>query len=457
VQGDLEAVADSIFPDLVAGKLARRYQGSLLSMASPSFSYPYCDEDFRGELKNRYVYYESSKGCPFACTYCLSSAHPGVYRKELDTVRDELGRILKFGPQTVRFIDRTFNDLPERALAIWQYLAENGGKTLFHFEMAPDRFTPEMLDFLRSLAPGKFQFELGIQSFTPSVLAAVGRRIDLEKAEANLRQLRAYGTVHLHVDLILGLPQETRQTFRDSLSKLFQVGPHYMQLGLLKILPQTPIARSVEDDGYIFSQQPPYPVLMNKWLSHKEMSDLYWLCESVEKFYNNRYFTSFWEYLRGSGEDGASFFEKLYGLCLAQDFFSLAATQELMCRLLVELCRERTDVAVIMDLLRYDWLRCNNRFLPDCLELPEDREAPVKTRSRLYQSLPAELDGCYTRATRNQFFRKTYLLSFSEEALRFLLPDDPEQIDCLGFTGSREPGILSHNRVVVIRCSAARS
>ncbi|MFN2355696.1 MAG: DUF4080 domain-containing protein, partial [Desulfopila sp.] len=417
VLGEIEAVEPEFYNDLQAGRLGSRYRGAFFAMKNRRFDYPYRPEDFAGHLKNRHIYYESSRGCPFGCTYCLSAAEKGLYHKELVTVQKELRDILSHRPKVVRFIDRTFNDMPDRALAIWQFLAAEGGETLFHFEMAPDRFTDEMYDFLATLQPGRFQFELGIQSTNEQTLLAVNRRVDPVEAHRSIAPLVVLGNIHLHVDLILGLPHETDVSFAQSFRDVFAMGAHYIQMGLLKILPDTPLCQGSAEFGYVHCKEPPYAILQTRWIDRATLGDLYWFSEGIEKFYNNRYFLSLWRYLRRRKEDVFAFFQELIACCRADGFFQLAATQELMCTKLVELASRREDRELIVELLRYDWLRCGFRFLPACLQIDSNKEQPQETKSALYQTLPPEMAGVYKKNNRNQFFRKSYFVRISQEAL----------------------------------------
>jgi len=449
VQGEIEAVGDRFYRDLTDGTLSPRYTGNFFKIAVRTFDYPYRESDFTGHLQNRHIYYESSRGCPFSCSYCLSATEKGLYHKELTVVEAELRDIIRHRPKVLRFIDRTFNDLPERALAIWRFLIAEGGETLFHFEIAPDRFTEEMFDFLATVPPGRFQFELGIQSTNPATLAAVHRRVDPAEAHRTVRRLAGFANIHLHVDLILGLPFETKETFAQSFREVFAMGAHYIQMGLLKILPDTPICHGAEEFGYRHSSEPPYAVFANRWLAHEAMSDLYWFSECVEKFVNNRYFASLWRYLRETGEDAFAFFCDLLGRCRERGFFQLAATQELMCSLLVELTACRDDRRLVLDLLRYDWLRCGYRFLPDCLAVEEPSAQPERLRSALYQALPEEMAGGYSRADRNHFFRKSFFLRISREtfALLGLAGNSAESILCV--LAEREVSLYGFNKILV--------
>ncbi len=449
VLGEIEAIGSEFYRDLQAGTLQSKYLGAFFQMPARNFDYPYREQDFTGPLQNRSIYYESSRGCPFSCSYCLSADEKGVFYKEMAVVEQELSDILRHRPKVVRFIDRTFNDRPDRALAIWKYLAIAGGDTLFHFEMAPDRFTEEMFIFLPTLAPGRFQFELGIQSTHLPTLLAVNRRVDPALAGATLARLRAGDNIHLHVDLILGLPFETKETFADSFRAVFAMGAHYIQMGILKILPNTPICRDAEKFAYRHCNAPPYAILSNLWMEHNTLGELYWFSEVVEKFMNNRYFVTLWQYLQRHREDAFVFFQRLLALCHEVGFFQLAATQEFMCSLLVQLTADRDDSGLIVELLRYDWLRCGFRFLPDCLQQAPFLESPEVTRSKLYQSLPGELAGIYLPAERNNFFRKSYFLRVSEKLLTEIGREVKSQGSALCVTAEKEASLFKFNKVII--------
>jgi hypothetical protein len=450
VIGEIEAVEPEFYQHLKNGNMNHLYHGSFFKMDNRTFSYPYCIEDFTSHLQNRHIYYESSRGCPFHCTYCLSSVEKGVYHKNIETVEEELGRILAHRPKVVRFIDRTFNDVPERALAIWKFLAREGGETLFHFEMAPDRFTEAMFVLLETVDYGRFQFEIGIQSTNMKSLDAVHRRVDREESHRTVTRLTARTKIHLHVDLILGLPFETSESFKNSFRDIFAMGAHYIQMGLLKILPGTPLCQNAAEYEYLHCKEPPYSILRNRWMDHETVGKLFWFSECVEKFINNRYFVSLWSYLRRCGEDVYTFFEQLLQICRGNNFFQLAPTQDLMTRILVEHIAERKDRDVILEILRYDWLRCGFRFLPDCLQLPEECEQPEAVRSRLYQSMPMEVEGLFYKNNRNQFFRKSFFLPISRRVLRELGLESDSPEPCLCVMSARQKSLYCYNEAVIL-------
>jgi len=446
ITGAVEGVPEDFYTDLRDDRLARHYRGE----GGRSFPSPYRAEDLEKELRHRHLYYESSRGCPFACSYCLSSVERGVTWKEEELVRAELTPILAHHPALIKFVDRTFNARPERALAIWRFLAETAGQTVCHFEMAPDLFTGEMFSFLAGLPPGRFQFELGIQSTNPATLQAVNRVMDLEKVGENIRRLAALGNIHLHADLILGLPGDSAESCRCSLDWVFAMGPHHIQMGLLKVLPDTAVSAT---PGLLHARHPPYEVLATANLGHPSLSRLYWLGECVEAFYNNRYFTTFFAHLRRSGEKAAAFFGGLLELCQSRDFFSRAATQELLTGLLADLVRDRDDGPLLLEILRYDWLRCGHRFMPAPLGESDLAECPRE----LARSLPPNLAPLYEYRNRSEFLKRHAFSRFSDRALAVF--GWPEAVDygVVAFLAEREESLFRHQRTILLPDQPCRS
>ncbi|MCK4839013.1 MAG: DUF4080 domain-containing protein [Desulfobulbaceae bacterium] len=434
ITGEIEGLGPAFYQDLQNGQLAPNYNCS----PGQPFPSPYRDDDLTTELRNRHIYYESARGCPFSCSYCLSSVEQGVSWKELELVEQELAAILRHQPKIIKFVDRTFNAKPDRAMAIWRFLAEQPGHTVFHFEMAPDLFTEEMFDFLVELPAGLFQFELGIQSTAPATLAAVNRIMDLTKVRTNMSRLAALNNIHLHADLILGLPQETEASFRQSLRDVFAMGSHYIQMGLLKVLPATLISQT---PGLVHCQKPPYEVLATEQMDSVTITHLYWLGECVEAFHNNRYFPCLFGYLRERDEDILAFFEKLLAVCHTQNFFNLATTQNLLAELLLKATVERPDGALIGELLRYDWLRCGNRFLPQFLQTEELQGL----RKNLSRTMAQNLPPLYDYRSRDEFFRKTIFAEFSGPALQQLgLASEDNKTGIICFLPATKPSIHSH-------------
>jgi len=447
VSGDIEGVGEQFYQDLAAGILQPLYRAK----QGRSFASPYREEDFSGPLKNRQLYYESSRGCPFFCSYCLSSISRGVRHKPLETVKQELGKIISVQPMIIKFVDRTFNDDSARALAIWQFLVKHAAGVKCHFEISPDRFTDEMLEFLALVPCDLFQFEIGIQSCNEKTLGAVNRQMDVERAGENIRSLAALDTIHLHVDLILGLPFETGESFRQSFNRVFMFAPHYIQLGLLKILPGTEMAERAAEFGMISCSEPPYEVLATRWLEHAELSDLHAFCEVVESFYNNRFFRSLWQYLLQRAEEPFSFFQQLLALCRSHGFFQLARTHKLMHRILFELIQKRQDSALLQELLCYDWLRCGHRKLPH--HLAAVSQADIRNRLRL--ELPQNMKGVFDYHSRVEFLKQSSFLELSGKAVEMLGLGDAKP-GIAAFLPRQEGGVMKYNTIVLLQniCSA---
>lgn len=441
VRGDIEGVGEQFYRDLTAGTLQTLYRAK----PGRSFPSPYRRQDFSGPLKNRQLYYESSRGCPFSCSYCLSSVSKGVRHKSLDTVKQELLQLIAARPMIIKFVDRTFNDDPGRALAIWQFLVEHAAGVKCHFEIAPDRFTDEMLIFLETVSCDLFQFEIGIQSCNPETLAIVNRHMDVERAGENIRRLAVLNTIHLHVDLILGLPCETGETFRQSFNRVFRCTPHYIQLGLLKVLPGTEMAERAEEFGLVFCAEPPYEVLATRWLEHAELRDLHAFCEMVESFYNNRFFRSLWRYLLHRDEEPFVFCSELLESCRRHGFFQLARTHKLMNRILFGLVQKRQDSALLQELLCYDWLRCGHRTLPTWLA--SCTQADIRNTLRL--KLPQNLEGVFDYQTRVEFLKQSSFLELSATAVTTL------GLGTIGpgiaaFQPQQEGGVMKYNTTVLL-------
>lgn len=416
VEGPAEGLGPEFYADLAAGCLKPSYRAD---PATP-FALPYRAADLAAGLNNRHIYYESSRGCPFACAYCLSAVRPGVHYLPLAQVKEELGRLLAAEPAIIRFVDRTFNAPPERALELWRWLASRSGPTRFHFEIAPDLFTGEQLGFLATVPPGRFQFEIGLQSFTPEALAAVNRRPDLERARRNIRRLLAADNIHLHLDLILGLPFESAAAYRRSLAEILALRPHHLQLGLLKVLPDTPLAARKQEFGLVHCRQPPYPVLATRWLSQPQLAELYRLGEVIEAFYNPRWFRATLGWLLDRHPEPVAFFANLSAVCREHDFFNRAKTQDFLSELLLQALLGEEQAATAVELLRFDWLACGHRRLPPHL-LPAacaSGEAWLKeVKDSLWRSLPDHLPPHFTPRSRSAFFKRTVFAPFSAPAL----------------------------------------
>ena len=247
-------------------------------------SFPYINEDFQSS--NQIIYYESARGCPYNCSYCLSAAGRGVRYRDTSLVIAELQWLIAQNPKQLKFVDRTFNAKPEHYLPIMRFLATIATSVNFHFEVVAELITDELLEIVTAAPPGRFQFEIGLQSFNPETLRAINRANNYPLICERLRRLRTAGTTHLHVDLIAGLPYESYQNFAQSFDCCYAIGADMLQLGFLKLLKGTPIYNEVAKHGYRYQKLPPYTVIANDYINAGELLRLKAVEESVETFVN---------------------------------------------------------------------------------------------------------------------------------------------------------------------------
>ncbi|MBS5283103.1 MAG: B12-binding domain-containing radical SAM protein [Clostridiales bacterium] len=263
-------------------------------------------------LEHRIIYYESSRGCPFSCSYCLSSIDKQVRFRSLDRVKEELSFFLKAGVPQVKFVDRTFNSRKDHAMAIWQFIRDHdNGVTNFHFEIAADLLDQEELELLASMRPGLVQLEIGVQSANPDTLAAIRRRTDLQKIGAAAAVINRGRNVHQHLDLIAGLPYEDLASFRRSFDQVYAMEPEQLQLGFLKVLKGSYMEEMAPAYGIRASLTPPYEVLSTRWLSYGDILELKAVEEMVEVYYNSRQFTLTLEALGREYDSAYSMFLEL--------------------------------------------------------------------------------------------------------------------------------------------------
>ena len=259
--------------------------------------FPYDDLD---RLQNRVIYYEASRGCPYGCAYCLSSADRVVRRRSLPLVFGDLQRLLDARVMQVKFVDRTFNLDAARAYAIWEYLiAHDNGKTCFQMELGGDLTTPAQLELLRQARPGLFQFEVGVQSTCPQALAAAARPTDFAALQKNVQAVKRMGNIHQHLDLIAGLPGEGFERFAQSYDAVFCLRPEQLQLGFLKLLRGSRLYGQREKYRLVHSPRPPYEVLQTGEISFLELIRLKIVEEMTEVYYNSGRFSRLLDYLLG--------------------------------------------------------------------------------------------------------------------------------------------------------------
>lgn len=258
-------------------------------LESSAWPFPYSDYDL-ASLKDRIIYYETSRGCPFCCSYCLSALDRTVRHRPLPLVFQELDRLMAAGLQQVKLVDRTFNCDPIRAFQIWQYIidrADQAGRTNFHFEVAGDLLDDRTTDLLNQAPSGLIQLEIGVQTIQPDVLTAINRPVRLDVLARQIERLRMGGRVHLHLDLIAGLPGENLDRFSESLDWVYRLRPHQLQLGFLKVLPGTPMQQQAINGGFRWQDEPPYEILQSDSLDFADLTLLKSVEQIIDHYLNN--------------------------------------------------------------------------------------------------------------------------------------------------------------------------
>ena len=302
---DLKEITGIVFRD---GDVIRRNRARL-PVSLDNLPFPY---DAVCLPAHKIFYYESSRGCPFGCSYCLSSVEKGVRFRDLRLVKRELQFFLDRNAAQVKFVDRTFNCDRRRTLAIWQYLKEHdNGITNFHFETGAELLSNEEIALLGSLRPGQVQLECGVQSLNPDTLKAIHRKMDFEKLAKNVRALQKNRNIHLHLDLIAGLPFEDLESFRRSFNGVYALRPDALQLGFLKVLSGSPMAQDADEYGCVYRKTPPYEVLFTRWLSYDDLVRLKKIEAVFEIYYNSGQFHHTMEQLQQRYEDGFSMYDAL--------------------------------------------------------------------------------------------------------------------------------------------------
>lgn len=244
-------------------------------------------------FKNRIIYYETSRGCPFSCSYCLSSIDKKLRFRPLDTVKKELAFFLEQRVPQVKFVDRTFNCKKSHAMAIWQFIRDHdNGVTNFHFEIAADILDEEEIALLKTMRPGLVQLEIGVQKANPDTIHAINRKMDLARVAQVTETIRQSHNIHQHLDLIAGLPLEDYESFGHSFDVVYQMKPSQLQLGFLKVLKGSPMQAQASQYGILSQAEPPYEVLKTPWLSYDDIIRLKGLEEMVETYYNSGQFSN---------------------------------------------------------------------------------------------------------------------------------------------------------------------
>lgn len=330
-------------------------------------SIPFIYKDL-SEFKNRIIYYESSRGCPFSCSYCLSSIDKKLRFRDTETVKKELQFFIDNKVTQVKFVDRTFNCKHDHAMAIWKYINEHdNGVTNFHFEISADLLREEELQEMSTMRPGLIQLEIGVQSTNPDTIKAIHRTMDFEKLKGIVDRIHSFGNIHQHLDLIAGLPYEDYDSFRHSFNDVYALKPQQLQLGFLKVLKGSHMMEMCKEYGIVYKTQEPYEVLSTKWLDYDHVLKLKTVENMVEVYYNSGQFQNTLEYLENFFPDAFSIYERLGSFYMEKGYGDVSHTRMRRYEILLEFLEDVPEISMdqVKDQMVYDlYLRENLKSRP---------------------------------------------------------------------------------------------
>ena len=330
-------------------------------------SIPFIYKDL-SEFKNRIIYYESSRGCPFSCSYCLSSIDKKLRFRDTETVKKELQFFIDNKVPKVKFVDRTFNCKHDHAMAIWKYINEHdNGVTNFHFEISADLLREEELQEMSTMRPGLIQLEIGVQSTNPDTIKAIHRTMDFEKLKGIVDRIHSFGNIHQHLDLIAGLPYEDYDSFRHSFNDVYALKPQQLQLGFLKVLKGSHMMEMCREYGIVYKTQEPYEVLSTKWLDYDHVLKLKTVENMVEVYYNSGQFQNTLEYLENFFQDAFSIYERLGSFYMEKGYGDVSHTRMRRYEILLEFLEDVPEISMdqVKDQMVYDlYLRENLKSRP---------------------------------------------------------------------------------------------
>jgi radical SAM superfamily enzyme len=351
-----------------------------------SLTFPY--EGYEQIDKNRIYYYESSRGCPFNCSYCLSSTIKGVRQRSLDKVKKELMWFIERNVPLVKFIDRTFNSSKRFSMEIWSFLMEHARNTRFHFEIEADLLDDDALELLSKAPKNLFQFEIGVQTTNKEVLKNINRIMDFKALSSNILKIVEQDNIECHLDLIAGLPGENIQSFRKSFDDCMEISPHVLQLGFLKVLKGSPMMDFIKDYDLRFMPCAPYQILSTMDMDLEDMSLLIRLEQVLEDFYNSRIFFISMSIIMEGNKSQFDFFSSFSRFAEGKGYFSRRFDLKDKFSLLYEFCSSHIPYEQLKELLAMDYLLATKKtYLPEFLQIQaagiyNERIAEIKNRMK---------------------------------------------------------------------------
>lgn len=389
------------------------HQAEYMNMDDIPFPY----ENFK-DMEHRIIYYESSRGCPYSCSYCLSSVDKRVRFRSMELVKKELKVFIDANVPQVKFVDRTFNCDRKRTKEIWEFIRDNdNGITNFHFEISADIITDEEIELLHSLRPGLVQLEIGVQTTNEKTVQAIRRKMDFEKLSYVVNRIHETGNVHQHLDLIAGLPYEDYASFRNSFNDVYALKPEQLQLGFLKVLKGSYMQEQAYENDIVYSSYPPYEVLSTPWLPYSDVLRLKGVEEMVEVYYNSGQFVTTVKYMEKFFDTPFDMFEYLAEYYEENGLYDCGHSRIARYNILIDALGDRMEL--LPEIMTYDlYLRENMKTRPLFavnLEEEYNRISAIYTDEQNIRELLPE----YEEYTTKQMQRMTHVDRFSFDILEF--------------------------------------
>lgn len=386
-------------------------------MDMDTIPFPYDNID---KFANRIIYYESSRGCPYSCSYCMSSIDKRVRFRSMELVKKELKFFIDNKITQVKFVDRTFNCNKQRTLELWKFIKENdNGITNFHFEISADILSDEEIEMMKDMRPRLIQLEIGVQSTNEQTIDAIKRKMDFKKLSNIVNRINSTKKVHQHLDLIAGLPYEDYESFKKSFNDVYGLRPEQLQLGFLKVLKGSLMYEEAEKYGIVYKTNPVYEVLQTKWLSYDDVLKLRQIEEVLEVYYNSRQFENTMEYLVDFFENPFDMYEKIAQYYDENNLFGIKHTRINRYIILLDMLRANVmknldkeyDIArqlLVHDLYLREKVKTRPEFAEDMSIYKEKYNVFYKDEEHIRKILPA-----YGKYDTKQIARMTHIEHYS--------------------------------------------
>jgi radical SAM superfamily enzyme YgiQ (UPF0313 family) len=335
--------------------------------------FPYCEND---DFKNKIIYYEASRGCPFSCKYCLSSTIQGVRFLNLERVKNELAFLVNKGIKLIKFVDRTFNCNEKYAMEVWKFIIGMDTETTFHFEISADILTESEIELLAKAPKGRIQFEVGVQTTNNEVLKNINRPIRFEDIKEKVEKVAVNKNIKQHLDLIAGLPGEDFISFKNSFNDVYSIHPEEVQMGFLKILKGSLMEQEASKWEIIYSPYVPYEILKNKYISYEELLKLKRVEEVVDKYYNSGSFSNILNYLLPKFETAFDFYYELGMFFYDKGYLNRNISSADYYKVFIEFVEEKLNgnSEVLKEIIKYDFLKCNRKkWIPKFLNRDKNK------------------------------------------------------------------------------------